>query len=149
MKTKFVTAEYKDIEMLLGFIKDFYKHEHIEFDEKAVCEALKKLLDNSSFGNIWLMHYEEQLVGYCVLTLGYSLEFRGRDAFIDEIYVKDDFRGKGIGTEAIKFMEQACKNLSVKALHLEVEKSNNSAHALYKKVGFEEHNRYLMTKKIV
>ncbi|KAF0249571.1 MAG: acetyltransferase [bacterium] len=149
MKTKFVTAEYKDIEMLVGFTKEFYKHEHIEFDEKAVCAALKKLLDNSSFGNIWLIHYEEQLVGYCVLTLGYSLEFRGRDAFIDEIYVKDDFRGKGIGTKAINFMEQACKTLSVQALHLEVEKSNNSAHALYKKAGFEEHNRYLMTKKIV
>ena len=42
-------------------------------------------------------------VGYLVLTLGYSLEYGGRDAFIDEVYIRSSYRGRGIGTAALTF----------------------------------------------
>jgi L-amino acid N-acyltransferase YncA len=96
MKATFVPAEHKDIEILLELINTFYKYEQIEFDEKASYESVQKLLSDSSLGKIWLIYYEETIVGYCILVFGYSLEYRGRDAFIDEIYVKEDFRRKGI-----------------------------------------------------
>jgi len=36
--------------------------------------------------------------------------------------------------------------LGVKALHLEVERTNTAAQAFYRKIGFKDHSRYLMTK---
>jgi GNAT superfamily N-acetyltransferase len=47
----------------------------------------------------------DETIGYIVLTLGDSLEYHGRDAFVDEIYIRESHRGKGIGAQAIKFVE--------------------------------------------
>ena len=88
-------------------------------------------------------------VGYVVLTLGFSLEFHGRDAFVDEIYIRAQYRGRGIGGKALAFAEGACRSLGVRALHLEVERKNTAAQAVYRKVGFKDHDRYLMTKYVV
>jgi len=38
--------------------------------------------------------------------------------------------------------------LGVHALHLEVVRENTIAHAVYRKFGFEEHDRFLLTKVI-
>jgi hypothetical protein len=43
-------------------------------------------------------------MGYVGLTLGYSLEFEGRDAFIDELYFQEPFHGQGIGAKALAWV---------------------------------------------
>src|SRR2546426_9801736 len=83
-----------------------------------------------------------------LLTLGYSLEYRGRDAFVDELFVDENRRRQGIGRKAMQFLERACRDLEVRALHLEVERPNVGAQVLYRKFGFVDHDRYLMTKHI-
>ena len=97
---------------------------------------------------MWLIKAGDEAIGYVALTLGYSLEYHGRDAFIDEIYIRESHRGKGAGARPIKFVEAACRSLEVQALHLEVERANIKARAFYHKVGFEDHDRYLLTKWI-
>jgi ribosomal protein S18 acetylase RimI-like enzyme len=97
-------------------------------------------------GRVWLIQYQSQAIGYVILTFGYSLEYGGRDAFIDELYIEPAYQGQGIGKQTIKFLEEVCISLNVQALHLEVEKQNTSAQSFYRQVGFEDHDRYLMTK---
>ncbi|MBD2459995.1 GNAT family N-acetyltransferase [Oscillatoria sp. FACHB-1407] len=77
-----------------------------------------------------------------------NLEFRGRDAFIDELFVQADYRGRGIGTAAPELLEAQCRELEVRALHLEVEHENAKAQQFYRKVGFGDRHYYLMTKWI-
>jgi ribosomal protein S18 acetylase RimI-like enzyme len=86
------------------------------------------------------------LAGYIVLTLGYSLEFHGRDAFVDELFVLPEYRHRDVGTQALPFIGQQCRLLGVHALHLEVERGNTAAQRLYRGLGFRDHDRYLMTK---
>src|SRR4051812_10583951 len=50
------------------------------FDEAAQREAVLGLIDDESLGCVWLIEEGDETVGYVVLTLGYSLEFHGRDA---------------------------------------------------------------------
>jgi len=57
-------------------------------------------------------------------------------------------RGKGVGKLALAFAEDACRALGVRALHLEVERANAAAYGLYRKVGFVDHERYLLTKRL-
>jgi ribosomal protein S18 acetylase RimI-like enzyme len=95
-----------------------------------------------------LIRAEAEAIGYLVLTLGYSIECGGRDAFIDEVYLRVEYRGQGIGRQTIAFVETQCRALGVRALHLEVARDNTNAYALYRKVGFVDHDRYLMTKRI-
>jgi ribosomal protein S18 acetylase RimI-like enzyme len=84
-----------------------------------------------------------------VLTLGWSLELGGRDAFIDELYVKPARRGRGLGTLALATAEAAARRRGVRALHLEVDVTNETARRLYQRVGFRLRERYqLMLKRL-
>ncbi|MDQ3755908.1 MAG: GNAT family N-acetyltransferase, partial [Acidobacteriota bacterium] len=87
-----------------------------------------------------------ETAGYLVLTLGFSLEFKGRDALIDELYLRESFRDQGFGQQAIAFAIKWCQARNIRALHLEVERANARAQAAYRKAGFKDHDRYLLTK---
>jgi ribosomal protein S18 acetylase RimI-like enzyme len=147
MDIDFKNAAMSDLETLMAFMRELYESDQIPFDDDARA-ALEKLLSDDSLGRVWLICSEGEAVGYLVLTLGYSLEFRGRDAFIDELYIRESHRGRGLGKRAIKFIEEACRALGVQALHLEVQRANTAAQAFYRRAGFEDHDRYLMTRWI-
>lgn len=148
MDVSFGLASVADMELLLDFMPEFYEGEGLAFDERAARAALQKILSDDRLGKIWLIQLSGIAIGYVVLTLSFSLEFHGRDACIDEIYVRAEHQGKGIGRYALEFVEDACRSLDVRALHLEVERDNGNAQALYRKSGFEDHDRYLLTKLI-
>lgn len=118
----------------------------IVFNPVVTRNALIQLLNHKSLGQIWLIQYNSQTIGYVVLTLGYSLEYGGRETFIDELYIAPAYQKQGIGKQTIKFLEEVCISLNVQTLHLEVERNNTSVQSFYRRVGFEDHERYLMTK---
>jgi diamine N-acetyltransferase len=148
MTTTLIQAGSGDIELLLELMPEFYQYEHLTFDPIDTRQAVSTLLANSSLGQIWLIYHQEDIAGYVVLTFGYSLEFFGRDAFVDELYLREAYRGKGIGLTAIEWLEKVCRQLDIKALHLEVARENIPAQKLYRKTNFYDHDRYLMTKLI-
>lgn len=146
MEVNFRVAASTDIETLLILMREYYEFDHLPFDEDAAQTALARFLDNQILGRMWLIQTGAETIGYVALTFGYSLEYHGRDAFIDEIYIRESHRGQGIGTKALTFAEEAACSLGVNALHLEVERENTKAQSVYRKFGFADHNRYLMTK---
>jgi GNAT superfamily N-acetyltransferase len=81
-----------------------------------------------------------------VLACGFSLEYRGRDAFVDELYVRPDRRDRGIGSRILDAMEAECRRRGIVALHLEVDHDNPDGRRLYLRRGFADHARHLMTK---
>lgn len=126
----------------------FYAIDHYPFDAAIARGALQNLILEAFYGAVWLILDAAQPVGYVVLVWGYSLEYRGRDATIDEIYIEPDYRGRGIGRATLGFVEQECQRRGVRALHLEVERSNIHAQRLYRAWHFADHDRLLMTKPI-
>jgi len=148
MKPGYKVADLsEDIDTLLLLIQEFYKEPgDLVFDAVLTKAAVEKLLSDNSLGYALLIQLGTATIGYLILTLGFSLEYYGRDAFIDEFYIREDYRGKGIGTHALEFTQSFCKNIGVRALHLEVDRSNTRAQIFYRKAGFVDHDRYLMTK---
>lgn len=146
MNLNFFAAGIDDIEQILKMQQDFYAVDNYNFNRDDAKEALRTFLDNSNFGKLWLIMGNGQAVGYAALTLGYSFEFKGRDAFLDELYVIPEFRGNGIGTKAVEFVAEKAKEMGVKAIHLEVEAHNEAGKALYRSFDFQDHNRILMTR---
>jgi diamine N-acetyltransferase len=118
----------------------------IPFDEKEVLNALQKFLTLPEFGRAWLLHLSGEPIGYVILTLGFSFEFRGTDAFIDEIYIEPKYRRQGYGRRAVTFVEGEARKRGVNALHLEVDGENDAAGELYRRAGYKDHGRHLMTK---
>ena len=117
-----------------------------DFDAARARGATEALLTEPEFGGVWMIEYQGTLAGYLVLLLGYSLEFGGRFGLLDELFVTEDCRGNGVGTEAVAFAGAECRARGWQALRLEVGQENHGAIALYRWAGFQMHDRFLMTK---
>ena len=146
MAADFKRATVADTETLLVLLREFYAHEGIAFDEAIARPALLGILQNEAYGRAFLICLGEELAGYCVLTLGYSLEFRGVDAIVDELYLREAYRGRGLGKQALEFLAACCAELGVQAMHLVVERANTRARAVYREFGFVNYDREMMTK---
>lgn len=118
----------------------------IQFDERAARATFRRFLSLPAFGRVWIFHEEDNPVGYIVLTIGFSFEFQGHDAFIDELYIGAAYRRRGFGREAVAYLEEKARAMGVNAVHLEVDRGNDPAFELYRRVGYEDHDRFLMTK---
>ncbi|HQR32437.1 MAG TPA: GNAT family N-acetyltransferase [Blastocatellia bacterium] len=143
---RFQLATTSDNELLLKMMQEFYQHEEITFDAANARQALHGILSNEAFGKVFLLFVNEMVAGYAVLTFGYSLEFCGRDAFVDELFLHEQFRGQGLGKQVLEFLAKVCVEHGIRALHLEVEHKNTIAQQSYRKFGFADHDRHLMTK---
>lgn len=148
MEATFTLAIPFDADLLVPLLREFYAYDHIAFDETEARRALAQLLDDPRLGRVYLIRVGDELAGYLVLTFGFSLEFKGRDAFVDELFLRAEFRGRGIGTRALRVAEETCRAENVRALHLEVERANTGAQEVYRRAGFRDHDRYLLTKWI-
>ena len=85
-----------------------------------------------------------ETAGYA-LTVSYpSQEFGGKVLWIDELFVKPEFRGRGLGKEFILFAETLENNV---LLRLEAEPDNEKAIKLYEALGFEPLKYLQMIKR--
>ena len=141
-------ATESDADLLLEFMREYYAFDGHAFDPPKACTALLGLLRDPSLGRVWLISTGHEVAGYVVLTLGYSLEFLGRDAFLDEFYLRENHRGQGLGRKTLELVEEAARSLQVRAIHLEAVRRNQAAQHFYRKLGFKDREHYLMTKWI-
>jgi ribosomal protein S18 acetylase RimI-like enzyme len=143
----FVVAGPADEAVLAEFMRQLREDDPEEgaFDEARSRPALRRLLVDPSVGRAWLLRLDGQSVGYVVLTFGFSLEYGGRDAFIDELFVARRFRGRGVGTKTLELVIDEARKLDAAILLLEVTQSNDHAKRLYRKVGFADRGHHLMT----
>lgn len=147
MEPTFDPARPEDVAAILPMMRDFYAIDAYPFDEAIARRALDDLVRDPALGRVWLIREGGATIGYLVLTFGYSIEFHGRDAFLDELFIVQERRGRGLGTAAMRFLDETCPALGVHTLHLEVERYNAAAQALYRRFGFRDSDRYLMNKR--
>ena len=115
------------------------------FHESTLRANLAELLQNPVYGVVYIVREEFTPIGYLVICFDYSLEYRGKGAWIDELFVEPSHRGKGIGTQLLDLAETVSREHHAKFLHLEVNHGNRAIE-LYRRRGFTEHERFLMSK---
>lgn len=121
----------------------FHLHEGVNVTDHARRTSIDALLAMPAQGRILLVqHRDGVLAGYAVIAFGFSLEFGGRDAFLDELFVVEACRGQGVGSAALSTVCTWARNEGLCALHLEVERDNKPAKALYTRTGFEDRSHY-------
>lgn len=109
---------------------------------------VKRHCGKSPGENHWREHGSSDIRIYVVLTLGYSIEYGGRDGFIDDLYLVPAARGWGFGRDLLEFALARAAELGIGTLHLEVETENEAATRLYRAAGFEETGRRLMRLRL-
>lgn len=144
----FALVEEAQLPEVLDMMEAFNAIDAYPFEKEIARKNLLQFIRQEHLGRLWVIKLEVVVVGYVILTFGFSFEYQGRDAFIDELYLKEVYRGKGIGKIALDFVEHQAQQLGIKAIHLEVETTNEVGNKLYLSKGFKSNHRTLLTKKL-
>lgn len=133
----------------MPLVAAYHAFEAIQSRPEDDAAAVRTLLADPRLGAIWTVELADSLVGYAAVCFGYSIEFGGRDAFVDELYLEPRARGRGIGRHVLETIAEAMQQAGVRALHLEVDRGNLRAQRLYAKAGFASREGYhLMTRRL-
>jgi GNAT superfamily N-acetyltransferase len=143
---EFRPAEIPDLERILPMMSRLYGQDALPFDDDRARAAAEWLLANPDSGGIWTIEADGSAAGYLVMTVCASLEFRGRFALLDELYLEEPCRGRGLGARAIEFAAEWARARGMAAVRLETAHDNLRAQNLYRKCGFILHDRFLMSK---
>jgi len=137
-------ADAKDLHDLMPMVQEFCEIDAHPFDHQMVRSALKPLLEDNLYGAVWLIG--EPPLGYVVVTWGFSLESGGRDALIDEFYLRE--RGSGLGSEAIQQILAELARQGFRRVFLETEPHNEAARRFYARQGFRTEESIWMSRSI-
>ncbi len=138
-------ATSADLDRLEKMVAAYHAFEGIESDEAHRRAALEPLLEGSPHGAVWLIGPQMAPVGYIAVSFGWSIELGGLDGVLDEFWIREKVRRRGMGTEALAALQKTLKSAGVKALSLEVAKTNDSAARLYERAGFARRDYEFMT----
>jgi len=116
---------------------------------ERIAGALRAALAGDPFVRIWLVQQASHTVGYLTVTLGFSIDAGGRHAFIDEIFLEEAVRGRGIATQVMRFAEAECRKLGVLCVRVEVAREDTRARTAYQRLGFQDHQRSIMSKSLL
>ena len=130
------------LEELLPLVSAYHVFEEVETSAKQRRDSVTKLLGDKNLGEIWLVRKLDSLIGYIAVCYSYSIEFGGRDAFVDEFYVEAAERGKGVGGRVLKEIAKVLRARGIVAVHLEVDGQNERAKAAYARAGFSSRDKY-------
>ncbi len=148
MGLSFDLATARDADVLVAMAREFHAEDGHDLDA-AGAAALRHIADGEPLARAWLVREQGTVIGYVVITLGFSIEYGGRDGFIDDLFLVPMARRRGIGAKLLAFTVARAKELGIRTLHLEVEIGNDKAARLYRAAGFGESGRRLMRLRLV
>jgi ribosomal protein S18 acetylase RimI-like enzyme len=127
-----------DFNILAGLMLGLYEEDpatkHIT--REKIRHTVDSLDGHPDRGTIIMIEDENEILGYSLLINFWSNEYGGNITVIDELYIKKEYRSRGIGTNFISYLIKIRYNNSV-ALQLETTPKNKKARKLYEKLGFE------------
>jgi diamine N-acetyltransferase len=138
------SATLADLQTLTDLRREYCPSDGVVFDPARNRAALSTLLNTPALGGLWLAEADGTAAGYVCVCTGFSLEF-GKDAFVDELYVREAQRKQGLGKRLLETAIAACPGMRIDALHLLVAPHNHKARRMYDLRGFVEEDRRILT----
>jgi len=140
--------EEKDREIFIAMCEEFYSSTAVSHSvPKSHFErTFEVVTHNSPYYKGYMLEYEGKTVGYGLVQLSYSNEAGGMQMFLEELYIREGYRNKGLGKE---FFERVYASRDdVVRYRLEVTAVNERAISLYKRLGYENLDYVQMIKDV-
>ncbi len=115
--------------------------------ERATSQATR-MLDALAQVAPFLLRRGEMILGYVILVPFFSNEYGGVVGVVDELFVRGELRGKGLGGEMLELAKAIAAARGWVRLTLETNAANARARALYERKGFVALTRVLMSARL-
>ena len=142
-----VPAAAEHLELLLRMARAFHVEDGHPLTERGAA-ALAAAVAGHPAARVWLVREGERVVGYTVLGLGFGIEYGGSAAFVDDLYLVPEARGRGRGAAVLALVEREARALGLAALFLVVDPDNAPARRAYARAGFTPTRWLLLDKRL-
>ena len=103
---------------------------------KGLNDALDLFLERPELGFVWMAFDENGAAGICVVCYAISTSMGAIVAKLDDVSVKKDRRGRGVGTQLLEQLKEQLRKETVTRIDVAVHLQNPEARRFYEKAGF-------------
>jgi len=127
-----------DRDTITGLVRKLYQEDPggKPMTDEKIRKTFDELTRHPDKGTILVLDLDGEIIGYAIVLNIWSNEFGGNIVNIDELYIREGFRGKGVATNFIQYLITNKFAESV-ALAIQATPGNKKARALYEKLGFK------------
>lgn len=103
------------------------------------------IMSGSPFIEGYMLMQDGEEAGFALLANSYGTEFGKRVVWVEELFIDDKFRNRGLGSQFLKWLEDECEKRNA-VTRLEVSPENERVFELYLRSGFEDLGYLQMVK---
>lgn len=132
------SASISDMQTICTLLQGQFDEHGISFDAERLNKAVEEILIDEQWGSFLLAREQDRSVGLAAVSYTRTLEHGGKSAWLDELYVLPEKRGRGIGTALVEEVIARCRASGCAAIDLEVDQEHQDAERLYSRHGFKQ-----------
>ena len=140
----------EDCGLILSFIKEIAEYEKMSDEVIASEESLKESIFKNNRAEAVILELDEKPIGYALFFYNFSTFIGKSGLYLEDIFIKKDIRGKGIGKEVFKFLVKKAKEEGCKRVEWSCLNWNEPSIKFYKSLGavpMDEWTIYRLTEK--
>jgi len=128
-----------DRDAVLTMMRDFYDSDALLTTpaDDVLVNDFAECTGDSPYATGYIIEADGEIAGFGMAAHSYSTEFGGRCLWLEDLYFKPEYRGRGLGTAYFKFIESEYAD-KVAVIRLEVEHDNEGAIRNYTRNGYTE-----------
>ena len=121
--------------------------ENLKLDKDTLFKGVRSVFRDPSKGRYIVGEYDGEVAGCLLITHEWSDWRNCNVAWIQSLFVKEEFRGKGVFKSMFASIEDLVKKGEYAGIRLYVDKSNDNAMEVYTGLGMDG-NHYLLFEKM-
>jgi len=148
-KIKIRTATKNDMPIILTLIREIAEYEKLSHEVVATKEKVREtLFGNIKYAEVIIAEYDNKPVGQALFFHNYSTFLAQPGIYLEDLFVRPKFRGKGIGKELLKSLVKIAKERNCGRIEWTVLDWNKPAIDFYKSLGSKPMDEWITYRLI-
>ena len=140
------TLRQLDIAEVTALLLQDFSERGLERSEAFAERVLRDFLARNA-GHWLVARVENQPVGHLALTWGYSFSQGGVKGVVQDVFVRPDWRGRGVADALLEEAERIARLYGARRLELLTDHDNERARRVYARAGFRDlPGKFIMMK---
>ena len=128
-------ARLEETDELLPLIRAYCDFYGSSPRDRGLLEMARTLISDPAQGAVLIARDGERAVGFATLDWKWSMLKGARIGFLEDLYVLEELRGKGIADALIDACAERCRELGMPAMQWLTQPHNRRAQSVYDRTG--------------